>query len=129
LKNHRFNPTVIRFKRRGAQPRRDCAEQGLPLIDAILGNGDLADYHLAHAARADLCRRLGRTADARAAYERALALTRQEPERRFLQRRLGGVGVKWHAVGDLAVFGRWKDFCNDASAPNGLAGERQEIGN
>ena len=54
-----------------------------------LDRGDLVDYRLAHAARAELCRRLGRTADARASYERALALTRQEPERRFLDRRLG----------------------------------------
>jgi RNA polymerase sigma-70 factor (ECF subfamily) len=61
---------------------------GLALIDAILARGELADYHLAHSARADLCRRLGRTADARASYERALALTRQDPERRFLERRL-----------------------------------------
>jgi RNA polymerase sigma-70 factor (ECF subfamily) len=60
----------------------------LALIDGILARGDLADYHLAHAARADLCRRLGRTAEARAAYERALTLTQQEPERRFLERRL-----------------------------------------
>ena len=57
--------------------------------DAILARGDLTDYHLAHSARADLCRRLGRAGDARAAYQRALGLTRQEPERRFLQRRLG----------------------------------------
>jgi RNA polymerase sigma-70 factor (ECF subfamily) len=61
---------------------------GLVLIDAILARGDLADYHLAHAARADLCRRLGRTADARVSYARALGLTQQEPERRFLERRL-----------------------------------------
>ncbi|MDV3241039.1 MAG: RNA polymerase subunit sigma-24, partial [Methylocaldum sp.] len=54
----------------------------------ILARGDLEDYHLAPAARADLCRRLERTAEARAAYERALSLTRQEPERRFLERRL-----------------------------------------
>jgi RNA polymerase sigma-70 factor (ECF subfamily) len=67
---------------------RDGRAAGLALIDAILAGGDLADYRLAHAARADLCRRLGRTADARAAYERALALTRQEPERRFIARRL-----------------------------------------
>ena len=60
----------------------------MALIDAILARGELADYHLAHAARADLCRRLGQTGDARASYERALALTRQEPERRFLERRL-----------------------------------------
>ena len=58
------------------------------MIDAILARGDLSDYHLAHSARADLCRRLGRTVEARAAYQRALALARQEPERRFLQRRL-----------------------------------------
>jgi RNA polymerase sigma-70 factor, ECF subfamily len=63
-------------------------EAGLELIDDILADGDLADYHLAHAARADLCRRLGRTADARESYERALALAKQEPERRFLHRRL-----------------------------------------
>jgi RNA polymerase sigma-70 factor (ECF subfamily) len=62
------------------------------MIDVILARGDLADYHLAHAARADLCRRLGRTAEARASYERALSLTRQEPERRFLDRRLAEMG-------------------------------------
>ena len=67
---------------------RDGPPAGLALIDAILARGDLADYHLAHSARADLCRRLGRTAEARASYERALELTRQEPERRFLERRL-----------------------------------------
>jgi RNA polymerase sigma-70 factor (ECF subfamily) len=61
---------------------------GLALIDEILARGDLADYHLAHAARADFCRRLGRTEQARASYERALDLARQEPERRFLERRL-----------------------------------------
>ena len=70
----------------GGDARRPGA--GLALIDAILARGDLADYRLAHAARAELCRRLGRTAEARASYERALALTRQEPERRFLERRL-----------------------------------------
>jgi RNA polymerase sigma-70 factor (ECF subfamily) len=58
------------------------------LVDAILARGELTDYRLAHAARADLCRRLGRTAQARASYHRALELTRQEPERRFLERRL-----------------------------------------
>jgi RNA polymerase sigma-70 factor (ECF subfamily) len=57
-------------------------------VDAILDRGALQDYRLAHAARADLCRRLGRTAEARSAYLRALELTRQEPERRFLERRL-----------------------------------------
>ncbi len=73
---------------------RDGPEEGLRLIHAILARGDLADYHLAHAARADLCRRLGRTAEARASYERALtlALARQEPERRFLARRLTELG-------------------------------------
>jgi RNA polymerase sigma-70 factor (ECF subfamily) len=67
---------------------RDGPEAGLAAIDAILARGDLEKYHLAHAARADLCRRLGRTGEARASYERALSLTRQEPERRFLERRL-----------------------------------------
>jgi RNA polymerase sigma-70 factor (ECF subfamily) len=79
---------VIELNRAVAVALRDGPQAGLDLIDAILSRGDLADYHLAHAARADLCRRLGRTAEARAAYERALSLTRQEPERRFLERRL-----------------------------------------
>ena len=60
----------------------------MALVDGILARGDLADYHLAHAARADLCRRLGRNVEARASYERALYLARQEPERRYLARRL-----------------------------------------
>jgi len=67
---------------------RDGPAAGLALIDAILGRGHLSDYHLAHAARADLCRRLGRAAEARASYKRALSLTEQRPERRFLERRL-----------------------------------------
>jgi RNA polymerase sigma-70 factor, ECF subfamily len=67
---------------------RDGPAAGVVVVEAILERGDLVDYRLAHAARADLCRRLGRTADARASYERALALTRQEPERRFLERRI-----------------------------------------
>jgi RNA polymerase sigma-70 factor (ECF subfamily) len=67
---------------------RDGPQAGLSLIDAILARGDLSDYRLAHAARADLCRRLGKKAEARESYQRALALTRQEPERRFLERRL-----------------------------------------
>jgi RNA polymerase sigma-70 factor (ECF subfamily) len=71
---------------------RDGPEAGLDLVDAILARGELDGYHLAHSARADLCRRLGRTADARTAYERAYALTRQEPERRFLERRLNELG-------------------------------------
>jgi RNA polymerase sigma-70 factor, ECF subfamily len=79
---------VIELNRAVAVAMRDGPAAGLALIDAILDRGDLADYRLAHAARAELCRRLGRTADARASFERALALTRQEPERRFLERRL-----------------------------------------
>ena len=73
---------------------RDGPAAGLALIDAILARGELADYHLAHAARADLCRRLGTTGEARAAYQRALALTRQEPERRFLERRLAELSCR-----------------------------------
>jgi len=83
---------VIELNRAAAVAMRDGPESGLALIDAILARGDLGDYHLAHSARADLCRRLGRTADARAAYDRALSLTRQEPERRFLERRLAELG-------------------------------------
>ena len=80
--------SVIGLNHAVAVAMRDGPAAGLALVDSILGRGDLADYHLAHAARADLCRRLGRTAEARAAYEQALGLTRQEPERRFLERRL-----------------------------------------
>jgi RNA polymerase sigma-70 factor (ECF subfamily) len=79
---------VIGLNRAAAVALRDGPSEGLALIEAILAGGDLTNYHLAHAARADLCRRLGRTADARASYERALSLTQQEPERRFLKRRL-----------------------------------------
>ena len=79
---------VIELNRAVAVAMRDGPEAGLALIDAILARGELADYRLAHAARADLCRRLGKTAEARGSYERALGLTRGEPERRFLQRRL-----------------------------------------
>jgi RNA polymerase sigma-70 factor (ECF subfamily) len=79
---------VIELNRAVAVAMRDGPAAGLALIDSILARGELADYHLAHAARADMCRRLGRTAEARAAYERALGLTQQEPERRFLARRL-----------------------------------------
>jgi len=79
---------VVELNRAVAVAMRDGAAAGLALVDGILQRGDLVDYRLAHAARADLCRRLGREADARAAYERALALTQQEPERRFLERRL-----------------------------------------
>ena len=79
---------VVELNRAVAVAMRDGPAAGLALIDAILARGDLADYHLAHSARADLCRRLGKNADARTSYERALALARQEPERRFLERRL-----------------------------------------
>ena len=79
---------VIELNRAVAVAMRDGPTAGLALIDDILARGELADYRLAHAARADLCRRAGRTADAVSAYQRALTLTRQEPERRFLERRL-----------------------------------------
>jgi RNA polymerase sigma-70 factor (ECF subfamily) len=88
----RMEPSpVVELNRAVAVAMRDGPETGLALIDAILARGELTEYRLAHAARADLCRRLGRTAQARAAYERALALTRQEPERRFLERRLAAM--------------------------------------
>jgi RNA polymerase sigma-70 factor, ECF subfamily len=83
---------VVDLNRAVAVAMRDGPLAGLQLIDAILARGDLANYHLAHAARADLCRRLGRTADARESYQRALALVKQEPERRFLERRLCELG-------------------------------------
>ncbi|HEV8650643.1 MAG TPA: RNA polymerase sigma factor [Actinomycetes bacterium] len=79
---------VVKLNRAVAMSMRDGPASGLALIDAILARGQLDTYHLAHAARADLLRRLGRTPDARAAYQRALELTRQEPERRFIKRRL-----------------------------------------
>jgi RNA polymerase sigma-70 factor (ECF subfamily) len=79
---------VVELNRAVALAMRDGPEHGLALIDALLARGELAGYHLAHAARADLLRRLGRIAHARAAYQRALALTQQAPERRFLERRL-----------------------------------------
>jgi RNA polymerase sigma-70 factor (ECF subfamily) len=84
---------VIALNRAVAVAMRDGSAAGLALIDEILAAGDLQDYRLAHAARAELCRRLGRMDDARAAYERALALTRQEPERRFIERRLAGLAT------------------------------------
>ena len=85
----RLNPSpVVELNRAVAVAMRDGPEAGLALVDAILARGDLGDYRLAHAARAELCRRLGRTGDARASFERALTLTRQEPERRLLERRL-----------------------------------------
>jgi RNA polymerase sigma-70 factor (ECF subfamily) len=79
---------VVELNRAVAVAMRDGPEAGLELVDAILARGELRDYHLVHSARADLCRRLGRKEEARASYERALSLARQEPERRFLERRL-----------------------------------------
>jgi RNA polymerase sigma-70 factor (ECF subfamily) len=82
---------VVELNRAVAVAMHDGPEAGLALIDAILARGDLADYHLAHSARADLCRRLGKNTEARTSYQRALALVQQEPERRFLERRLAGL--------------------------------------
>ena len=79
---------VVELNRAVAVAMRDGPSAGLELIDRILARGDLKHYYLAHSAKADLCRRLGRTTEARASYERALSLTQQEPERRFLQKRL-----------------------------------------
>ena len=79
---------IVELNRAVAVAMRDGPSAGLALIDAILARGDLTDYHLAHSARADLYRRLGRTEEARASYRTALSLVRQEPERRFLERRL-----------------------------------------
>jgi RNA polymerase sigma-70 factor (ECF subfamily) len=85
----RIEPSpIVELNRAVAVAMRDGPDAGLRLVDAILARGDLHEYHLAHAARADLCRRLGRTSEARASYTRALDLARQEPERRFLHRRL-----------------------------------------
>ena len=79
---------VIALNRAVAVSMRDGPEPALALVDELLDGGDLDGYHLAHSARADLCRQLGRTSDARVSYERALELTQQEPERRFLEKRL-----------------------------------------
>jgi RNA polymerase sigma-70 factor, ECF subfamily len=85
----RVNPSpVVELNRAVAVAMRDGPAAGLALIDAILERGELTEYYLAHSARAELCRRLGRSADARSAYERARSLTQQEPEQRFLERRL-----------------------------------------
>jgi RNA polymerase sigma-70 factor, ECF subfamily len=85
----RIQPSpVVQLNRAVAIAMRDGPEAGLTHIDAVLEHGELANYYLAHSARADMCRRLGRTAEARASYEKALALTQQEPERQFLQERI-----------------------------------------
>jgi RNA polymerase sigma-70 factor (ECF subfamily) len=83
---------VVELNRAVAIAMRDGPAAGLELVDAILTRGELADYHLAHATRADFCRRLGKTADARYSYQQALKLARQEPERRFLAGRLAELG-------------------------------------
>lgn len=79
---------IVELNRAVAVAMRDGPEPGLRLIDDLLARGNLADYRLAHSARAELCRRMGRKEEARKAYERALELTRQEPERRFMEKRL-----------------------------------------
>ncbi|MBI2429796.1 MAG: RNA polymerase sigma factor [Ignavibacteriales bacterium] len=85
----RIDPSpVIELNRAVAVAMRDGPQAGLDIIDAILKRGDLADYHLAHSARAELCRRMGKNEEAHAAYEKALTLTQLEPERRFLERQM-----------------------------------------
>jgi RNA polymerase sigma-70 factor (ECF subfamily) len=85
----RIQPSpVVKLNRAVAIAMRDGPEAGLTHIDAVLAHGELANYYLAHSARADMCRRLGRTAEARSSYQKALALTQQEPERQFLQERI-----------------------------------------
>jgi RNA polymerase sigma-70 factor, ECF subfamily len=91
LYNHlvRIQPSpVVHLNRAVALAMRDGPEAGLVHIDALLEQGELANYYLSHSARAEMYRRLGRTAEARASYEKALGLTRQEPERQFLQERI-----------------------------------------
>lgn len=79
---------VIELNRAVAVAMRDGAQAGLQLVDGILARGELLDYHLAYSARGEFCRRLGRVDEARLAFERALALTRQVPEKHFIERRL-----------------------------------------
>ena len=82
---------VVELNRAVAVAMRDGPEAGLTIIDDMIGKGELKDYHLLYSARADLCRRLGRHQDAKTAYEQALKLTKQEPERRFLERRIAAL--------------------------------------
>lgn len=85
----RIQPSpVVHLNRAVAIAMRDGPEAGLEHIDAVLEHGELKNYYLAHSARAELCRRLGRTTEARASYEKALTLTQQEPERHFLEERI-----------------------------------------
>ena len=79
---------IVQLNRAVAVAMRDGPAKGLELVDTLLECGALAQYHLAHATRADFCRRLGKNADAQASYQRALALAKQEPERRFLKNRM-----------------------------------------
>ena len=90
---------IVRLNRAVAVAMRDGPEHGLPLVEAILEEGELVEYHLAHSARGELYRRLGHAAEARASFVRALELARQEPERRFLRQRLDALST---AVGDTA---------------------------
>jgi RNA polymerase sigma-70 factor (ECF subfamily) len=91
----RYEPLpVIELNRAVAVAMCAGPQAGLALVDELLRNDTLRNYHLAHAAKADLCRRMGAWADARAAYEQALALAKQEPERRFLRRRLADMAEK-----------------------------------
>lgn len=85
---------IAELNRAMAVAERDGAARGLELVDALLARGELAAYHLSHAARADLCRRAGRAAEARASYARAIALVQDGPERRFLERRLAELGPR-----------------------------------
>ncbi|WP_265534178.1 RNA polymerase sigma factor [Pseudomonas saponiphila] len=90
----RLQPSpVIQLNRAVALAKRDGPAAGLEQVQAILDRGDLQDYHLAHAARADFCRQLGQIAAARESYQHALALARQDPERRFLEQRLAQLGA------------------------------------
>ena len=89
----RIEPSpIIELNRAVAVAMRDGPTQGLEIVNKLLTTGELATYHLAHAARADLLRRLGQSSEARLSYQQALALTRQEPERRFLEKRLSELG-------------------------------------
>ena len=120
---------VVELNRAVAVAMRDGPEAGLTLIDAILARGELADYHLAHSARADLCRRLGRADEARASYERALALAKQEPERRFLERRLQEIGPKGPGLRDGShVLGRRQSpVCVRGRHPEAVHGVALEV--
>jgi RNA polymerase sigma-70 factor, ECF subfamily len=82
---------VVELNQAAAVAMRDGPERGIEMIDALLARGELATYHLAHSARADLLRRLGRTKESLAAYGTALEFTTQQPERRFIERRMAAL--------------------------------------